>query len=279
MNESLRHDGRRPDEKRPVSIEIGTMKFAEGSALIQVGDTRVLASASLEKRVPRFLERSEQGWLTAEYAMLPRATQERSQREVSRGRVSGRTAEIQRLIGRSLRAVVDLRAMPGFTLTIDCDVLQADGGTRTASITAGYVAAAQALGRSLLAGDIARWPMTDTLAAISMGIVNNRPCLDLDYVEDSSADVDMNLVATGSGKLVELQGTGEKRSFERQELDALLDLGMQGITELIAEQDAVLAEVLADVRTLQEKGERRPAPPKDEASLWGEPEEKGERKV
>ncbi len=279
MNESLRHDGRRPDEKRPVSIEIGTMKFAEGSALIQVGDTRVLASASVEKRVPRFLERSEQGWLTAEYAMLPRATQERSQREVSRGRVSGRTAEIQRLIGRSLRAVVDLRAMPGFTLTIDCDVLQADGGTRTASITAGYVAAAQALGRSLLAGDIARWPMTDTLAAISMGIVNNRPCLDLDYVEDSSAAVDMNLVATGSGKLVELQGTGEKRSFERQELDALLDLGMQGITELIAEQDAVLAEVLADVRTLQEKGERRPAPPKDEASLWGEPEEKGERKV
>jgi ribonuclease PH len=279
MNESLRHDGRRPDEKRPVSIEIGTMKFAEGSALIQVGDTRVLASASVEKRVPRFLERSEQGWLTAEYAMLPRATQERSRREVSRGRVSGRTAEIQRLIGRSLRAVVDLRAMPGFTLTIDCDVLQADGGTRTASITAGYVAAAQALGRSLLAGDITRWPMTDTLAAISMGIVNNRPCLDLDYVEDSSAAVDMNLVATGSGKLVELQGTGEERSFERQELDALLDLGMQGISELIAEQDAALAEVLADVRTLQEKGERRPAPPRDEASLWGEPEEKGERKV
>ncbi|MCZ6508439.1 MAG: ribonuclease PH [Acidobacteria bacterium] len=273
MSETLRHDGRRPDQKRAVSIELGTMKFAEGSALIQVGDTRVLASASVEKRVPRFLEKSEQGWLTAEYAMLPRATHTRSQREVSRGRPSGRTAEIQRLIGRSLRAVIDLKAIPGLTLTVDCDVLQADGGTRTASITAGYVAAVQALGRSLLAGDIARWPVLDSLAAISMGIVDGTPCLDLDYVEDSAAAVDMNLVATGSGSLVELQGTGEQRSFERHELDSLLDLGMQGITELVAEQEAVLADVLSDVRSLRDKGERRPAPPKDEASLWGEPDE------
>ncbi len=273
MSEPLRHDGRRPDQKRSVSIELGTMKFAEGSALIQVGDTRVLASASVEKRVPRFLEKSEQGWLTAEYAMLPRATMERSQREVSRGRPSGRTSEIQRLIGRSLRAVIDLKAIPGLTLTVDCDVLQADGGTRTASITAGYVAAVQALGRSLLAGDIRRWPVLDTLAAISMGIVDGTPCLDLDYAEDSTAAVDMNLVATGSGSLVELQGTGEQRSFERRELDSLLDLGMRGITELVDEQQAVLADVLSDVRNLQEKGHRRPAPPKDEASLWGEPNE------
>ena len=249
------------------------MKFAEGSALIHAGDTRVLASASVENRLPRFLERSEQGWLTAEYAMLPRATQQRSVREVSRGRPSGRTAEIQRLIGRSLRAVVDLSAMPGLTLTVDCDVLQADGGTRTASITAGYVAAVQAFGHVFLAGDIGRWPVKGALAAISMGIVDGRACLDLDYVEDSNASVDMNLVATGDGKVVEIQGTGEDRSFERHELDALLDLGFQGIAELVAEQEEALETVMSDVRAVLEKGDRRPAPPKDEASLWGKPED------
>ena len=268
---ATRHDGRTPEENRPVSIEVGVMKFAEGSALIQAGDTRVLTTASVEQRVPRFLERKEQGWLTAEYAMLPRATQERSNREVSRGRPSGRTSEIQRLIGRSLRAVVDLRAMPGLTLTLDCDVLQADGGTRTASITGAYVAAVCALGQSFLAGDLRSWPVTDTLAAISMGIVDGRPCLDLDYVEDSGAAVDMNLVATGSGRIVEIQATGEDRAFDRAELDALLELGFAGIGRLVEIQQAILAPVLDDVASVQKKGARKPAPAKDEAELWGEP--------
>ncbi len=270
--QATRHDGRRRDEKRPVSITLSVLKFAEGSALIEAGDTRVLVAASIERRVPRFLEKANQGWMTAEYAMLPRATQERSTREVSRGRPSGRTSEIQRLIGRSLRAVVDLKAMPGVTLTVDCDVLQADGGTRTASITGAYAATVQALADAYLIGDIPRWPVRGTLAAISMGIVDGRACLDLDYVEDRRATVDMNLVATGDGRLVEIQGTGEESSFERSELDELLDLGFQGIQELVEVQQSVLADILADVESVQAKGSRTPAPPKDEASLWGEPE-------
>ena len=270
---SPRHDGRSPDEKRPVSIEIGVMKFAEGSALIHTGETRILVSATVERRVPRFLEKSESGWLTAEYSMLPRATLQRSAREVSRGRPSGRTSEIQRLIGRSLRSVVDLTAMPGITVTLDCDALQADGGTRTASITGAYVAAVQALAQSYLMGDLKRWPFRDSVAAISMGIVDDRPCLDLDYVEDSGAAVDMNLVATGEGNLVEVQGTGEERSFTRAELDALLDLGYKGIGELAAVQSEVLAPILADVRSRESQGSRQPAPAKDESSLWGPPSE------
>ena len=222
-----RTGGRRPDEMREASIRTDVMKFAEGSALIEMGDTRVLATGSVERRVPRFLDEHKSGWITAEYSMLPRATHTRSQREVSRGRPSGRTSEIQRLIGRSLRAAIDLSAMPGWTLTVDCDVLQADGGTRTASITGGYVAAVQALSQIFLAGDIPRWPIVDGLASISVGVVEGTPCLDLEYIEDSRADVDMNLVATGAGHLVEIQGTGEGSTFTREELDTLVDLGLK----------------------------------------------------
>ncbi len=272
MNETAtRHDGRAADRMRSVNIQTGILKFAEGSALIEMGDTRVLVAASAENRVPRFLERSNKGWLTAEYSMLPRATHTRSQREVSRGRPSGRTSEIQRLIGRSLRSVVDLTAMTGVTITLDCDVLQADGGTRTASITGAYVAAVQAFSKLLLTGDIKRFPMQDSVAAISMGIVDGLPCLDLDYVEDSGAEVDINLVATGAGKIVEVQGTGEERSFDRRELDHLLDLGLAGIEELGRVQRDVLASILDDIRELESKSDRQPAQPKDEGALWGRP--------
>jgi ribonuclease PH len=256
---------------RPLSIELGVMKFAEGSALITLGDTRVLTTASVERRVPKFLEETPRGWLTAEYSMLPRATHTRSAREVTRGRPSGRSAEIQRLIGRSLRAVIDLEAIPGLTVTVDCDVLQADGGTRTASITAGYAALAQALGQVLLAGDIERWPLTDTLAAVSIGIVGGELRLDLDYSEDSRAQVDLNLVATGSGRVVEVQGTAEGRSFSRQELDAMMDLGFAGIRSLVAKQEEVLAGIRRDVTGLERRGRRRQATPKSEAELWGKP--------
>ena len=204
--------------------------------------------------------------------MLPRATHTRSQREVSRGRPSGRTSEIQRLIGRSLRAAIDLRAMPGWTLTVDCDVLQADGGTRTASITGGYVAAVEALAQVHLAGDLARWPVVDGLASISVGIVEATACLDLEYIEDSRADVDMNLVATGSGNLVEIQGTGEGATFSRQELDTLVDLGLAGIGELLDLQRSSLATSLADVESLARNG-RKTVAPKDEGAIWGDPKE------
>jgi ribonuclease PH len=263
--------GRGADATRPVSIELGVMKFAEGSALIAVGDTRVVTSASIERKVPKFLDETPRGWLTAEYSMLPRATQTRAQREVTRGRPSGRSAEIQRLIGRSLRAVVDLTAIPGFTVTVDCDVLQADGGTRTASITAGYVALVQALAQLLLAGDIERWPVTDSLAAVSVGVIHGEPRLDLDYSEDNGAEVDLNLVATGAGRVVEIQGTGESRSFSRQELDALVDLGFAGIRSLLAKQDEVLAGIRRDVEGIERRGKRRHATPKSESELWGKP--------
>jgi len=268
---SPRSFGRGADATRPVTIEMGVMKFAEGSALITLGDTRVLTTASIERRVPKFLEDSPRGWLTAEYAMLPRATQTRAQREVTRGRPSGRSAEIQRLIGRSLRAVVDLTAMPGVTVTVDCDVLQADGGTRTASVTAGYVAMVQALSQVMLAGDIERWPVTDSLAAVSVGMVDGEPRLDLDYSEDNRAEVDLNLVATGAGHVVEIQGTGESRSFTRGELDALVDLGFAGIRSLLAKQDEVLATVRGDVAAVERRGRRRHATPKSESELWGKP--------
>ena len=239
--------------------------------MIELGDTRVLAAASVERRVPPFLRDKDQGWVTAEYAMLPRATSTRSTREVQRGRPSGRTSEIQRLIGRSLRAVIDLRAMPGYTLTLDCDVLQADGGTRTASVTAAYVAAAIALGKMMLQGDLRAWPLVGQLAAVSVGIVDGRPLLDLEYVEDSAAEVDLNLVATAEGKVVEIQGTGEKRAFTREELDLLVDLGTLGIGKLVKAQDRVLADVRRDVAEVLAKGTRKPAAPKDESSIWGRP--------
>jgi len=247
------------------------MKYAEGSARIDVGDTRVLVAASVETRVPPFLRDTGRGWVTAEYAMLPRATATRSQREVVRGRPSGRTSEIQRLIGRSLRAVVDLSALGERTITVDCDVLQADGGTRTASITAAYAALAQACARLLLTGDVPRWPLTGAVAAVSAGLVDGRPLLDLEYVEDAAASVDMNVVGTPEGDLVEIQGTGEERTFRRDELDALLDLALAGITELGRIQRRALADTLAEVDAVLAKSDRRPAPAKDESDLWGRP--------
>ncbi len=269
---ALRPDGRAADALRRLRIETGVLKFAEGSALIELGDTRVLAAASVENRVPPFRKESGEGWLTAEYSMLPRATHTRSVREVSQGRPSGRTAEIQRLIGRSLRAAVDLSAMPERTLTLDCDVLQADGGTRTAAVTGAYVAAVLALGRLLLTREIPAWPIRDQVAAVSVGIVRGVPLLDLEYVEDQVAEVDMNVVATPAGSLIEIQGTGEKRSFRREEMDALVDLAFKGIRELAEVQNAALAATLAEVQDVLSRGDRRrPAPPKSEKDLWGRP--------
>jgi ribonuclease PH len=266
-----RPDGRAADALRKVRIQPGALKFAEGSVLIEVGDTRVLVAASVDSRVPPFLKDRGQGWVTAEYSMLPRATHTRSAREVSQGRPSGRTAEIQRLIGRSLRAVIDMTKMPDRTLTLDCDVLQADGGTRTAAITGAYVAASLALARLLLTGDVADWPVTDQLAAVSVGIVGGVPLLDLEYVEDQAAEVDMNVIATAGGSLVEIQGTGEKRSFRREEMDTLVDLAFHGIRELAAAQNAVLAPTLEEVQDVLSRGRRRPAAPKPEKELWGRP--------
>lgn len=266
-----RSGGRKHDALRPVRIETDVMKFAEGSALVRFGDTQVLVSATVENRLPPFRLESGEGWVTAEYSMLPRATHTRSGREVARGRVSGRTAEIQRLIGRSLRAVVDMASMPNLTLTVDCDVLQADGGTRTAAVTGGYVAMASALARLYLTGDLADWPLRDSVAAISVGVVKGEPMLDLDYAEDLGADVDMNVVATGSGELVEVQGTGEGRSFRRAELDALLDLALDGIGELTRQQQEALAERLAEVGEVRSRGRRPRVRAKDEGELWGPP--------
>jgi ribonuclease PH len=268
---SPRPDGRPLDSLRPVRIETGVLKFAEGSALISIGDTRVLVAASVENRVPPFKKDSGEGWLTAEYSMLPRATHTRNQREAAQGKLSGRTAEIQRLIGRSLRAAIDLTALPDRTLTLDCDVLQADGGTRTAAVTGAYVAAVLALGRLALQRDLTAWPIRDQIAAVSVGIVGGVPRLDLEYVEDQVAEVDMNVVATAAGALVEIQGTGEKRSFRREEMDALLDLAFKGIGELAAAQNAVLASTLEEVTQSLSRDRRRPAAPKSEKNLYGRP--------
>ncbi|MEM9556942.1 MAG: ribonuclease PH [Acidobacteriota bacterium] len=261
---------RRPDQLRPVRLELGALKFAEGSAQIDVGDTRVLVAASVETRVPPWMIDSGRGWITAEYSMLPRATPTRSRREVSRGRPGGRTLEIQRLIGRSLRSAVDLEALGEVTVTLDCDVLQADGGTRTAAITAAYAALVDALGKAYLAGDLKRWPLRRKVAAVSVGLLEGHPLLDLEYVEDSAAEVDMNIVATSDRELIEVQGTGEERPFRRDELDALIDLAFDGIDDLVAVQDEALAEIRAQVDDLQGRG-RRNAPPRDEAELWGRP--------
>jgi len=266
-----RNHGRDAAALRPCRIEIDVLKFAEGSALIELGDTRVLVAASADTRMPPFLKDSGQGWVTAEYSMLPRATHTRTAREVAQGRPSGRTAEIQRLIGRSLRAAVDLTAIPDRALTLDCDVLQADGGTRTAAITGAYVALALALRRLLLSGDIKAWPLGDSLAAVSVGIVGGVPLLDLEYEEDRNAEVDMNVVATAGGSLVEIQGTGERRSFRREEMDALVDLAMQGIAQLAAVQAEVLGPAMLEVAEVRARGPRRQAPPKPERDLWGPP--------
>ena len=236
-----RADGRAPDELRPTVLTPGFMPFAEGSCLVEMGSTRVICSATTEAVVPRWLAGRGQGWVTAEYSMLPRSSPQRVPREVTKGRPSGRTQEIQRLIGRSLRAVTDLVALGERSLIIDCDVLQADGGTRTAAISGSYVALAQALAALAADGQLAGSALTDSVAAVSVGLIGTVPCLDLDYAEDSTAQVDMNVVMTGGGRLVEVQGTAEHGSFERAELDALLDLAVKGIEEIASQQQAALA--------------------------------------
>jgi len=217
---------------RPVEIEPGYLKTAEGSALITVGNTRVLCAASIEESVPQFLRGSGKGWVTAEYAMLPRATLKRTPREVTKGRPSGRTHEIQRLIGRSLRAVVDLDALGERSVMVDCDVIQADGGTRTASITGAFVALVLALDQFVKFGALKKSPIVDSVAATSVGIVNGESMIDLDYEEDSRADVDMNIVMTGSGRFIEVQATAEHRPFDDAQLSGLIELARRGIREL-----------------------------------------------
>lgn len=240
---ALREDGRSAEQLRPVHIEPNYLEFAEGSALISVGKTRVLCAATLEERVPSWMKGRGNGWVTAEYAMLPRSTQERTPRESVKGRPGGRTHEIQRLIGRTLRAVTDLRALGERTLWVDCDVLQADGGTRTAAITGAYVAVALALHRHF-AGDV--FPLRAQIAATSVGVVDDRLLLDLAYVEDSRAEVDMNVAMTDAGELVEIQGTAEAHPFSRERLAAMLDLAATGIRELFAAQRAAIARGKTD---------------------------------
>ncbi|HLH03104.1 MAG TPA: ribonuclease PH [Bryobacteraceae bacterium] len=237
----MRTDGRRPDELRPTRITPDYLATAEGSVLIEAGNTKVLCAASVEDSVPGFLRGGGKGWVTAEYSMLPRSTVTRTPREVSKGRLSGRTHEIQRLIGRSLRAVIDLNALGERSIIVDCDVLQADGGTRTAAITGAYVALALALGTLVKFKVLARSPLLDSIAATSVGIVAGTPMLDLAYEEDSRADVDMNLVLTGTGKFVELQATAEHVAFADDQLATLIDLGRRGIAQLRELQQQVLA--------------------------------------
>ena len=237
----MRIDQRSPDQMRPVRITTNYLMTAEGSALIEVGHTRVLCAATIEETVPAFLRGSGRGWVTAEYSMLPRATASRTPREVTKGRPSGRTLEIQRLIGRSLRSVVDMAALGDRTVLVDCDVLQADGGTRTASITGAYVALVQALQKLVKFGALKALPVTHAVAATSVGILAGVPLLDLCYQEDSAAEVDMNLVMTGSGRFVELQATAEKTPFDDEQLAQMIGLARQGITELFEIQKSALA--------------------------------------
>lgn len=237
-----RPNDRLNDQMRPVKIIPGFIKHPDGSVLIEIGDTRVICSAFVEEKVPSFLKGTGTGWVTAEYSLLPSSTETRTPREAARGRISGRTSEIQRLIGRSLRAIVDLEALGERTVWIDCDVIQADGGTRTASITGAFVALYLALKKLMDSEAITTFPIKDYVAAVSVGISNNIPVLDLEYIEDSTAEVDMNIVQTGSGEFVEIQGTGEGRAFTRQELDEMLALADKGIKELIALQRSILEE-------------------------------------
>jgi ribonuclease PH len=234
---------RQADELRRIQITRGYTKHAEGSVLVEFGDTKVLCTASVEEKVPGFLRGQGRGWLTAEYGMLPRATNTRTDREAARGRQSGRTQEIQRLIGRSLRAVADLSLLGERTIKIDCDVIQADGGTRTASITGAYVAVHDAVTLLLARGLISASPLRDFVAAISVGVYQGTPVLDLDYAEDSACGTDMNVVMTGSGGFVEVQGTAEGAPFSRQEMDALLVLAQDGIAHLVARQKQALGLV------------------------------------
>ena len=236
-----RHDGRRPDELRPIVVDRGWVEFAEGSVLYASGKTRVLVNASIEERVPEFVRGTGKGWVTAEYSMLPRATETRTSREVNKGRLGGRTQEIQRLIGRSLRAICDMKVLGERTIWIDCDVLQADGGTRTASISGAYLALADACAKLLDKGVLKQSPLKDEVAAISVGIIKGTPCLDLDYIEDSSAEVDMNIIMTGSEKFIEVQGTAEGQPFDAEALQTMLDLGRKGVAEIVAMQRKLIS--------------------------------------
>ncbi|HTH15852.1 MAG TPA: ribonuclease PH [Magnetospirillum sp.] len=236
----MRPSGRALDQLRAISLEPGFAKYAEGSCLARFGDTHVLCTASVEEKVPSFLRNSGKGWVTAEYGMLPRSTHSRTDREAAKGKQSGRTQEIQRLIGRSLRAVTDLTAMGEMQIKVDCDVLQADGGTRTASITGAYVALHLAFQKLVAAGKLASVPLIDHLAAVSCGIYEGRAVLDLDYAEDSSAQADSNFVLTGTGGIVEVQGTAEERPFSRDQFQTLLALAEKGVAELVAAQKKAL---------------------------------------
>ena len=238
----MRPSGRTPDKLRNVSFVRRFTRHAEGSVLVAFGDTRVLCTATIENGVPHFLRNSGQGWITAEYGMLPRATHTRSPREAAKGKQSGRTQEIQRLIGRSLRAIVDMKALGERTITLDCDVLQADGGTRTAAITGSYVALADAVATLIKRRELSQSPLHGQVAAVSVGIVGGTAVLDLDYAEDSEAETDMNVVMNGGGAFVEVQGTAEGHAFRRHELDELLNLAAAGIGELIELQRQALAD-------------------------------------
>lgn len=239
-----RSDGRRPDELRSLVLRRRYTKYAEGSVLVELGDTRVVCTATIEERVPPWLRGAGHGWLTAEYGMLPRATQDRSPRDASTGRIGGRVHEIQRLIGRSLRAVIDLERLGERTIWVDCDVLQADGGTRTASITGAFVAVMDAVALLKQTGTVPKLPVREFLAATSVGIIEGVPSLDLTYAEDSRARVDMNIVMTESGKFVEIQGTGEGAAFTKAEANTLIALAERGIVTLIAKQREALSDIL-----------------------------------
>ena len=249
MSEFLRNDGRAADQLRPVRMTRGYTMHAEGSVLIEFGDTKVLCTASVEEKVPGHKKGSGEGWVTAEYGMLPRATHTRSDREAARGKQSGRTQEIQRLIGRSLRAVFELTLLGERTIHLDCDVLQADGGTRTAAITGAFVAAQDAVGHLLAQGKLMQSPIRDHVAAISVGILQGRPLLDLEYTEDSACDTDMNVVMTGAGHFVEVQGTAEGAAFTRLQMDALLALAETGCRTLIGLQKNALKSGVAQPNT------------------------------
>ncbi len=242
----MRNDGRQPNGLRPVKITRRYIKSAEGSVLIEVGDTRVICTASIENRVPPFLRNCNQGWVSAEYGMLPRSTDTRMQREASKGKLGGRTQEIQRLIGRALRSIVDLKKLGDRTIWIDCDVIQADGGTRTASITGACIALFDALTYLRKNNDLEMLPMKDFIAATSVGIVNGKVLLDLNYLEDSKAEVDMNIVMTGSGKFVEVQGTAEQEPFTQEQMLEMMALARTGIEELVRIQRSSLGETLLD---------------------------------
>ncbi|MDQ0298643.1 ribonuclease PH [Salibacterium salarium] len=248
-----RIDGRENNEMRPITMDTDYLKHPEGSVLITVGDTKVICTASIEDRVPPFMRNSGKGWIAAEYSMLPRATEQRNIREAAKGKLSGRTMEIQRLIGRSLRSVVDLTKIGERTIWIDCDVIQADGGTRTASITGAFVAMTMAIKEFIDLKKIKSWPVTDFLAAVSVGVdPEQTELLDLCYKEDASAAVDMNIVMTGTGEFVELQGTGEEASYSREQLNHMLDLGEKGMQELFNLQRELLGSTADHITNLKE---------------------------